>query len=318
MTVAHPLAILGDAASLPCRVCTPARRVSGFVSAALLAAAVLTGCATSEPAGSPRAEVAIALTEGHELIRFNTGQPQQVLARVRVSGLQAGDELVGIDFRVAHGRLYALARSGRLYTLDAVSGQARVVGGGALPALVPSGQRIGFDFNPTVDRIRVVGDDGQNYRLHPETGAAVDGNAGVDGVQGDGMLAYASGDANQGRTPRIAAAGYTYNKLNEKITTNFAIDLALGALVIQGTREGAQPAVSPNTGRLFTIGALGLGALDDVSFDIADVSNAAFATVRTAGSRRTQLVLIDLATGRAQALGTVGRGEALRGFAIEP
>ena len=38
-------------------------------------------------------------------------------------------------------------------------------------------------------------------------------------LQIDGRLAYAPGDAGAGRTPGVVAAGYTYNKVNEKITT---------------------------------------------------------------------------------------------------
>jgi hypothetical protein len=89
-------------------------------------------------------------------------------------------------------------------------------------------------------------------------------------------------------------------------------------LVMQGSAEGRTPVVSPNTGVLTTIGPLGLGALVDVSFDIADLSGAAFVAVRTAARPATRLHLVDLATGAAQAIGTVGNGEPLVGMAVEP
>ena len=49
---------------------------------------------------------------------------------------------------------------------------------------------IGFDFNPTVDRIRVVSSNDRNYRLNPNTGAIafIDTN-----------LAYAATDPNIAR-----------------------------------------------------------------------------------------------------------------------
>ena len=52
------------------------------------------------------------------------------------------------------------------------------------PAFTPalSGTAFGFDFNPTVDRIRVVSDTGQNLRLNPDTGAV----AAVDGALNQG------------------------------------------------------------------------------------------------------------------------------------
>jgi hypothetical protein len=283
------------------------------------AAFLLSGCAMfSAPEGPPRAETLLALTAGHELIRVNTGQPSRVLERKPLVGLPAGEAIVGIDFRVARGELYALTRSGRLFRIDTTTGRLSPVGTGAPAAMALVGQHFGFDFNPVADRIRVVSDARQNLRLHPDTGASVDGDPARDGVQGDPDLAYVDGDPQRGQLPQVSAAAYTYNKRDSKLTTNFAIDRALGNLVLQGSREGVSPAVSPNSGRLTTVGSLGLGPLDEVSFDIADVSNAAFAAVRSAGIPRTRLVLVDMATGSAQTIGTVAAGEALLGIAIEP
>ena len=294
-------------------------RRRGLALLTLLAGTTLGACAwLPEPEGQPRAEHVLALTARGELIRFNAGQPQRVLSRTRLVGLPAGEQLIGIDFRVARGDLYALSRSARLYLVDPASGQLLAVGDGPATAVPLVGTHFGFDFNPAADRIRVVSDAGQNLRLHPDTGANVDGRPDLGGVQGDPDLVYEPGDAQAGRAPQVLAAGYTYNPRDEQLTTNFAIDRAQGMLVLQGTREGVQPAVSPNNGRLTTVGPLGLGPLEAASFDIADVSNAALAAVRTASDQRTRLLLVNLDTGRAQVLGTVGDGAALVGLAIEP
>ena len=74
--------------------------------------------------------------------------------------------------------------------------------------------------------------------------------------------------------------------------------------------------MSPNTGALWSVGALGTGAIDDAAFDIADVDNAALAALRQGG--RTRLYSVDLASGRATPIGRVGSGQALWGLAIEP
>ncbi len=274
---------------------------------AVLAVAVLAAaCATVvEPEGPPRKETVFALTEAGELLKFNAGQPQRILERRPVQGLGAGDALVGIDYRVARGVLYALSAGGRLYTLDTASGRLSPVGSGA-PLPLNAGAK-GFDFNPAADRIRVVGADGQNLRLHPDTGAV----AAIDPA-----LAYAPGDVRAGQAPQIVGAAYTYNQNDAKLTTNYAIDRAAGTLVMQGSREGATPAVSPNTGQLRTVGALGTGPVDDAAFDISDLSNAPLAALRQGG--RTRLYLLDLASGRASLLGTVGDGRAIVGMAIEP
>lgn len=269
------------------------------------AAFAFVACATTEPVGPPRKETVIAVTADAQLIRFNAGQPTRVLDRKPLAGLDAGDRLVGIDFRVARGVLYALSAAGRLYTLDAASGRLTAVGGGTGLAL--GTQAVGFDFNPVADRIRVVAADGRSWRVHPDTGAL---------VAEDGALRYAEGDAAFGRKPVIGGAAYTYNKTNDKITTNYAIDLAAGTLVRQGSLEGAVLVVSPNTGLLSTVGALGTGAVDDAAFDIADIGNTALAALKTGG--RTRLHLVDLASGRATLIGTVGNGQALWGLAIEP
>lgn len=269
-----------------------------------------------ETEGPPRKEVLLAVTHDHQLIRLNAGQPRRILERRPLLGLPVGDHLVGIDFRVARGVLYGLSRQGLLFTID--TGTGRLTRMGSQPLAVPlEGEAFGFDFNPAADRVRVVSGS-FNLRLHPDTGAAVDGDPSQPSVQPDGRLHYAAADVNAGRKPDIVSAGYTYNKQDEKLTTNFAIDRSLGALVMQGSREGVLPAVSPNAGRLTTIGSLGLGPFADASFDIADVSNAAFAAVRLDAAGPTRLYGVNLETGRAALIGTVGDGAALRGLAVEP
>lgn len=279
----------------------------------------IAGCAAtggSETLGPLRKETLYALTDGNALLRLNAGQPQKVLQRVSIKGLQPGEQLLGIDYRVARGVLFAYGSSGRFYTLNTETGAASAVGGPI--AVKTAGSETGFDFNPTVDRIRLVTDEGQNLRLHPDTGAVVDSDANAPGLQTDGTLAYAANDVNAGRKPRIMAAGYTYNKTNEKITTNFAIDGGLGTLVTQGTREGVTPAVSPNSGQLFTVGALGSGPVARAALDIADINNAAFAALTPAGARASALYLVNLDNGSAQRIGRIGGGELVRGIAIEP
>ena len=268
-------------------------------------AAVLAGCASlpgDEPAGAPRPETVFALTASQSLIRFNAGTPRRIEQRLAVSGLAAGETLVGIDFRVARGVLYGLTSAGRLVTLDTATARATPVG--TAPAVALQGTRFGVDFNPAADRLRVVSDTGQNLRLHPDTGAL---------AATDPPLAAATAG---GPAPVIAGAGYTYNKTNEKLTTNYAIDIGRGWLVTQGSIEGVEPVVSPNTGRIADVGALGTGPVDDAAFDIADINNAALAALRVGG--RTRLYAIDLATGRATLLGSVGDGGVLHGIAIQP
>lgn len=292
-----------------------------FVGAASLVvvSAVLLGCgALSPPVSTPLSkEQLVAVTAGHELITFNAAKPEQILERRPVKGLLEGERIVGIDFRVAKGVLYALSQHGRLFSVDIPSGVLTQVGSPSAELRL-QGPVFGFDFNPAADRIRVVSSGGQNLRLHPDTGAIVDGDPGTPGVQPDPALRYAWSDVNAGRQPDIAGAAYTYNPKDSKITTNYAIDRKLGVLVMQGSKEGVQPVVSPNSGQLRTVGSLGLGVLADVAFDISDVNNSALAALRTSADSRTSLYQIDLGTGQARLLGVIGSGEPLAGMGIEP
>jgi len=269
------------------------------VAVASLVTAACAVTSSDEAPAAARPHDVFALDESGDLIKFNTGTPRKIDSRVRVTGLRPGESLVGIDFRVSRGQLYGLTDAGRLLRIDPGSGATTQVGTAAVPL---AGRRFGFDFNPTVDRIRVVSDDALNLRLHPDTGAV---------VAADPALR-----ASGGQTPSIAAAAYTYNQKDEKLTTNYAIDVARGWLVVQGSVEGQQPVVSPNTGLISDVGPLGTGPLEDAAFDIADRDNAAYAALRVGG--RTRLYAIDLRAGKATLLGTVDRGQPLRGIAIEP
>lgn len=281
-----------------------AQRAPAFAS--LVAAVVLAaGCAQPADAPPPPKARVHAVTDQAELISFDAAAPAKVLARQPLAGLPAGERLVGIDYRVARGVLYALGSDGRLYTLDVAIARLQPVAA-APAARLPAGA-VGFDFNPAADRIRVVVDDGSNLRLHPDSGAL---------AATDPALQYAAGDTAQGQAPRLAGAAYTYNKKDEKLTTNYAIDRARGTLVTQGSVEGQVPPVSPNTGRLYTVGPMGTGPVDDAAFDIADIDNTALAALRLKG--QTRLYVLNLQTGTARDLGVVAGGRALWGLAIEP
>lgn len=284
------------------------KRTAWMWTLSALAVAALAGCATGpEVQGPLRKETLQLLTQKMELLTVNAGQPGKVLQRTAVTGLPAGESVVGMDYRIAKGVLYVLSSAGRLYTLDVPTGVLKPVGTGAGVAL--QGQLFGVDFNPVADRVRVVSNTGQNIRLHPDTGAM---------AATDPAPAYATGDARAGTKPELVAAGYTYNKTDEKLTTNFAIDRNGGYLVTQGSREGVQPVVSFNTGLLFSVGPLGIADMVDANMDIADVTGAAFATVTTRSQAASRLYSLDLASGKATLLGTVGDGSRVIGLAVEP
>ena len=236
------------------------------------------------------------------LIAFGSVRPDLIQRRVAVTGLPTGEQLLGIDFRPADGKLYALGSTSRVYTLDTLSGAATAVAAAPFtPAL--TGLNFGFDFNPVPDRIRVHSEADQDLRLNPMTGAtaAVDGN-----------LAYRAGDAGAGSDPNITGTAYTNSVAAASTTILYAIDTNRDALVTLP---------NPNDGQLATVGLLGVNTTGDVGFDIAGNNGTAFVTLTTgAGANGTGSTLyqLNLSMGSLLAIGNVSGTAPLRGIAIAP
>src|SRR5262245_23471066 len=121
--------------------------------------------------GAAFANRAVGLTTANQLVTFETSTPLSAIATVAITGLEPGEIALAIDFRPATGQLYLPGATNRLYVVNPATGVATAIGAPFTPAL--SGNSFGFDFNPSVDRIRVVSDTGQNLRLHPDLGTVV-------------------------------------------------------------------------------------------------------------------------------------------------
>jgi len=224
----------------------------------------------------------LTVSATNQLERFNVAAPGTRLAVVNITGLRAGDDIVGIDFRPATGGLYGLGRLSQIYLIDAVTGQARLVGGQFTPALDIG--TYGFDFNPANDRIRIVSSSGQNLLADPEAG----------------QLTTISGPVSP---PGIEASAYNNNFGTATVTTLYGIDPITDSLYIQQT-----------SGALTLIGPLGVNVDAGSGFDIAPFANLGYAVLTSAGV--ANLYTINLLTGAATLVGTVGGGGAAkRGFA---
>jgi hypothetical protein len=243
---------------------------------------------------------------GQQLVSFNTANPSSV----SVLGV-TGQSLTGIDFRPATGQLFGFNGSA-LFTLSTANGAATPVGGGIGQTVAGN---VGFDFNPTVDRIRLVGQSGTNLRLNPDNGAV---------AATDNPYTYAGGDAGAGQTPVFGAVAYT-NSLASAFgtgatgTTLFGIDANRGTLVRID---------NPNGGTVSTVGSgLGLAANVTVTgFDIVTVGSANFAFLTAVGmgnNAASSLYTVNLATGAATFAGSVGPTTGngrldVQGLAIAP
>ncbi|MEG4575195.1 DUF4394 domain-containing protein [Microcoleus sp. N3A4] len=254
----------------------------------------------------PPLTTAYALTPANRIVGFSLSNPQSVISDLPVTGLQAGESLLGIDYRPANGRLYGVGSSNRLYTINPKTGEASQVGSGQFSVPLTPGAA-GFDFNPTVDRIRFVNQAGQNARLNPDTGAIVDSDTLAGGIQLDGNLAYRAGDRNFGSTPGAAAAAYTNNFAAGTSTTLFAIDSDLDVLVRQDP---------PNNGVLNTIGSLGVDATSILGFDIRSIGGRDVAVAALEVGGVSGLYNINLSTGQASFAGQIADGRQIDGLAL--
>lgn len=222
----------------------------------------------------PTDPVAYAVSSNNELVIFNPLNPTPVTKPI--TGLASGETLLGMDFRPVNGQLYALGSTSRLYTINASSGVAAAVGTAPLTTLL-SGTDFGFDFNPTVDRIRVVSNTGQNLRLNPNDGSV----AAIDGILSPG-------------TPSITGAAYTNNFAGATTTVLYDIDTQTSRLYKQDP---------PNNGTLVDVGALGVTVNAGNGFDIGSTSGIAYALLTVNGV--TKVYTINLNTGAATAGATL-------------
>ncbi len=247
------------------------------------------------------------LTSANTLVQFHSNNPSDVTA-ISLTGLGSGEDLVGIDFRPANGGLYGISLNGtslQLYTIDTTTGELIAVGS---PNTV-AGTTFGMDFNPVVDRIRIVSESDENIRLNPDTGAV----AGTDTT-----LAYDAGDANNGANPNIDAVAYTNNFSSATVTTLLGTDSTLGILVRIGGPNGS---VSPNGGVITSLGSLGLTApLTNIGFDV--VAGKAIGSVfglvvaTESGDTLSKLYSLDIAGGNATLIGSFPSGTTISDIAI--
>ncbi|MEJ8842452.1 DUF4394 domain-containing protein [Lacibacter sp. H375] len=231
-----------------------------------------------------------ALINSNTLAKYDASKPENAISSVSITGMQSAETMLAIDFRPATGQLYGVGSSSRIYVINTTTGEARAIGTTSFsPAL--AGDVAAFDFNPTVDRIRLISTGGQNLRLNPETGAV----AATDGAINIGGTANAN----------ISAAAYIENKAGASTTVLFDIDVNNDILYKQDP---------PNAGGLVAVGNLGIDLSGTGEFDIAASNNIALA-VYNSGSTPS-VFTIDLTTGKAENVGMLGGAASVRGIAI--
>ena len=294
--------------------------------AGLLLAWAAQGASAQDASNPPNApERVFALTMADDLLRFDGDTPRDVVRR-DIRGLQNGESLVGIDFRPSaqapaadqQGVLYAVGDQGYIYTID--PGTARATRGPQITAdgapVVLRGTSFGIDFNPTVDRLRIVSNDNQNLRVNVDTGALADFDPTVPGTQPDLDLQYAAGDPNTGQDPAVGGVAYRNAQPSAFGTTNTQL------LDIDSNTDDLTTQSPPNNGTLNTVGPIvnetrRLTGFDIVTRGTSPDGDRAYAVLQGEGMGASGLYRVDPGTGRATKIGLIGGGNArVVGFAI--
>ena len=245
-----------------------------------LAAAAATACAIATGPLPACAATLVALTGDGALVRI---EPDSRRASAPVKLRTDQGRVLAIDVRPADMRLYGLTDTGRIVRIDPATGGVDAVS--TLDKPVDAGGRVAINFNPAVDRLRVVGLNGANLRVNVDTGA----------VTVDGGLKYADGTSLAATRPAVTAASYTNSFAGSKETMLYTVDAVLSQLNLQ---------MPPNDGVQQVKGATGVKLPPGIGFDIlADGAGGNTGYVVASGALHT----IDLASGRVTTAGPVAR-----------
>lgn len=261
---------------------------------------------------------AYALTGSNRLFKFNRATPASVLSTHAVLGLVTQTEkLVGMDFRPTNDTLYALSDSGNLYTLNPVTGLAKLYAALTVdtadttaPYAGLTGTAFGFDFNPVADSatpvvpsLRITSNTGQNLRVQ-----LVDGSPNQALVTTDTNLNRGTGTTFTPVATGISATGYLNAVRDAGTTLLLGIDTDTDNLVNISTVTGNEQ------GRVSNVGSLTVNADGVNGFDIDGYSGTFYALLTVSGS--TGLYTIG-ANGQANLVGNLAGGtEAVTGFAL--
>ncbi|MEG2695725.1 MAG: DUF4394 domain-containing protein, partial [Acinetobacter sp.] len=176
-----------------------------------------------------------------------------------------------MDHRPSDGKLYAVGLLGNIYTLNPSSGVAKFVikitadpadttdGNAAFSKITANPDALSVNFNPAADRLRIIGQDGQNLRVNVDTGLTIT----------DGEISRV-GDA----TTEVSAAAYTNAFAGTASTKLYSIDSATDRIYLQNANAGTLDISAP----------LGQDVSNNGGFDIDPMNNIGFAALQVSGA----------------------------------
>jgi hypothetical protein len=155
-----------------------------------------------------------------------------------------------------------------------------------------NGERIGFDFNPTVDKIRVTSDADDNLRLDPDPGSL---------LATDTKLTPAD----------VTVVGSAYTNSSFAAFANRPATTMLFAYDSSGRTDRVWLQNPANAGTLMNPLSLELDLGSDVGFDIAGADNQGYVAGTNAGRSGARLYTVDVTSGKTRRLGRIGGGNVV-------
>ncbi len=240
---------------------------------------------------------------GNTLDKYSTTNPETIISTATITGLQMGESILGIDFRPKTGQLYALGSDSRVYIINPTTGVATFAFSFMTTAgmtVTLSGTSFGFDFNPQVDRLRIISNTGQNLRIVPNNAAT--GVAGTTFIDGSINPMGAS----------VNGVAYDNNFAGTATTELYALDV---------TTDLLYEIDPPNNGTLIDPLSVGLKLEGEGGFDIAprnanvttDIGLALYEV-----NKKSTLFVIDVETGDKKILAKYKKDLMYTGLAISP
>jgi Domain of unknown function (DUF4394) len=147
------------------------------------------------------------------------------------------------------------------------------------------------NFSPVADRIRVVNVNDENFRINPDNGGLASNDTDITPGAGAGLIGVA----------------YDRSAAGASATTAYAVNRTDNTLSMLGGADGTP---SANGGVVTAVGPLNLtlAAASDAGFDISGATGTAYAALTDNGDGLTYLCTINLGTGAATKVGTIGNG----------
>ena len=249
------------------------------------------GLATAGTSVQAEFGVALGRTSSltNALVTFDTATPGTTSGVQAITGVDG--TLLSIDYRPATSVLYGLSNGGVIYTINTMTGVATQQ---SIVSETLNGSQFAIDFNPTVDRLRIVSNMQQNLRVNVDTGAAIV----------DGTLTMSG----------IVAAAYTNSFPGATTTALYDLDYSNGTFFL----DTQNPA---NNGTIQRVGSTGITTPNMlVGFDISGSTGTAFVgsnSMTNLALNTVNISTINLTTGNISSVSTLGvAGFETRGLAI--